>query len=74
MAHRRGICVETNDELARRTAGMAQDGPSPAGADIDDHPFRAGNQRVELADVHLELLATDDLFHATQFRPFSRPR
>lgn len=45
-------------------AGSAQHGLTCARAEINDHPFVAGDQIVELADVHFEETAADDLSHS----------
>jgi hypothetical protein len=66
LGHRRGGCVDADDERGGVGGGAGEDGPTVAGPEIDDHPLGAGDPLGDLADVCLEGPAADDGTHVEQ--------
>jgi hypothetical protein len=55
--------VDAQDRGARLGTGGAQDGATVAGTQVDDESLVSGDPAVELADVHVEQSASDELLH-----------
>jgi hypothetical protein len=66
LGERLGGGIESNHQRRRLAAGATQCGLAIARPNIDDHPLVAGDQAVDLTDVHLEEAAPDYLAHDGQ--------
>ena len=60
LGHRRGARVDTEGKDGGLAGCRGENRATVTGAHVDRHPLVAGNEFGDLADVHLELAASDD--------------